>query len=393
MGFFRASSALFFILGMLVMLLSQWVFASLKKKDMPLAPEATARRLFEYSMVHLDVPDSLLPASAEPLQSTRWVFEKSTPEQLSALFANCDLTPGQKEILGSPKNWQINATGITLQVAPEVILGLSRPARDKIYAVLAQSQANPAHATPFKFSPDLFEGILASSELTGEQVDQVKRLAWTHAGAVCFSDLDLLKGSLPPAKFKELVETLYSVPALLMRLRVSQDTDVEALLKYWGKGGRLETIKPLVESLARATNGTRISVEYFLPPFARLRLNTFPNPEKDPHAIREDCFWSAMNFFNETPDPQYFNQQSTIRALKEDYIVTKDQPVFGDRIMLLDAKNEALHMCVYIADGVVFTKNGSDFKSPWILMKLSDMLALYPSKEALRLMTYRPKNA
>jgi hypothetical protein len=122
-------------------------------------------------------------------------------------------------------------------------------------------------------------------------------------------------------------------------------------------------------------------------------LNTFPDPEKDPHAIREDCFWSAMNFFNETPDPQYFNQQSTIRALKEDYIVTKDQPVFGDRIMLLDARSQALHMCVYIADGVVFTKNGSDFKSPWVLMKLSDMLALYPSKEALRLVTYRPKNA
>jgi hypothetical protein len=39
----------------------------------------------------------------------------------------------------------------------------------------------------------------------------------------------------------------------------------------------------------------------------------------------------------------------------------------------------------------VFTKNGSDFKSPWVLMKLSDMLALYPSKVALRLVTYRPK--
>jgi hypothetical protein len=373
------------------MLVSQWVFASLKKKDIPLAPEATPRRIFEYSMVHLEVPDSLLPAGAEPMQSTRWVFEKMTPEQLQALFASCDLSAAQKEMLVDVKNWQVNAAGITLQVPPEIILSLARPVRDKIYAVLAQSQANPAHASPFRFSPDLFEGTMASSDLSRDQVEQVKKLAWSREGAVCFSDLDLLKGSLPPAKFKDLVETLYSVPALLMRLRVSPDTDVEALLKYWGKGGRSETIKPLIESLSKATNGTRVSVEYFLPPFARLRLNTFPNPEKDPHAIREDCFWSAMNFFNETPDNQYFDQQRTIRALKEDYILTKDQPVFGDRIMLLNANDQALHMCVYIADGFVFTKNGSDFKSPWVLMKLSDMLALYPSKVALRLVTYRPK--
>jgi hypothetical protein len=61
--------------------------------------------------------------------------------------------------------------------------------------------------------------------------------------------------------------------------------------------------------------------------------------------------------------------------------------------MLLDRHNQALHMCVYIADGVVFTKNGADFKSPWVLMKLSDMLALYPTQQAVRLVTYRPKNA
>jgi hypothetical protein len=378
---------------MLAMLLSQWVLASLKKKDVPLSPDPAARRLFEYSMVHLEVPDSLLPTGAEPLQSTRWVFEKMSQDQLAAFFASCDLSTAERNFLANQKNWQKEQTGISLQVPPEIILGMGHAAREKIYSVLGQTQANPAHAMPFRFSPDLFEGTIASSELSPSEIEQVKRLAWTRDGAVCLSDLDLLKAILPSAKFKELVETLYSVPALLMRLRVYSDTDAHALLKYWGKGGRSQTIQPLIDSLAKATNGTRVSVEYFLPPFARLRLNTFPNPQKDPMAIRQDCFWTAMNFFNETPDNQYFDQNSTIRALKEDYTLTNDQPVFGDRLMLLDPHNQALHMCVYIADGVVFTKNGSDFKSPWILMKLSDMLALYPSKQALRLLTYRPKNA
>ena len=63
-----------------LMLAAQWGMSSFRKKDIPLAPEATSRRLFEYSTVHLEVPESLLPTTAEPLQSTRWVFEKDTPK-------------------------------------------------------------------------------------------------------------------------------------------------------------------------------------------------------------------------------------------------------------------------------------------------------------------------
>lgn len=374
------------------MLAGQWVLGSFKQKDIPLAPEATPRRIFEYSTVHLDVPESLLPTVAEPLQSTRWVFEKFTPDQLTSLFGACDLTPAQKEYLTDPKQWQTYAAGIAMQVSPEIIFGLKPSAREKIYTVLAQSPANPAHSMPFRFSPELFDGLMASSDLTPVEVQKVKNLTWSNDGAICFSDLYLLKNAMPAPQFKNLIETIYSVPALLMRVRIYPDTDVKELLSYWGKGGRASQIKPLLDSLTRLTNSSRLNVEYFLPPFARLRLNTFPNPATDPMAIRQDCFWSAMNFFNESPDPQYYDQQSTIRALRENYYLTREKPAFGDRIMLKDKNDMALHMCVYVADGVVFTKNGADFKAPWVLMKLSDMLALYPSRQGLNLVTYRPKH-
>jgi hypothetical protein len=391
-GFFRFSSVLFFVLGMVLMLAGQWGLGSLRQKDIPLAPEATSRRIFEYSTVHLDVPEGLLPTTGEPLQSTRWVFEGFTPEKVDTLFASCSLTSAQKEFLTDHKKWQIYAAGVAIHVSPEIILGLNSSAREKVYGILAQSQANPAHAMPFRFSPGLFDGLMASSDLTPAEVQRVKNLTWSNEGAVCFSDLDVLKGTMPATQFKDLIETLYSVPALLMRVRIYPDTDVKALLNYWGKGGRAAQMKPLVESLTKVTNSTRINIEHFLPPFARLHLNTFPNPAVDPMAIRQDCFWSAMNFFNDSPDPQYYDQQSTIRVLKDSYYVTREKPAFGDRIMLKDKNELALHMCVYIADGVVFTKNGADFKAPWVLMKLSDMLALYPSRQGLNLVTYRPKN-
>lgn len=375
------------------MLAAQWVLGSLKQKDVPLSAESSPPRLFEYSTVHLEVPESLLPMAGEPLQSSRWVFEKFSEEQLSGLFSGCELTPSQKEYLLDRKHWQVTAAGIAVQVTPDIILGLDPASRNKIYGVLAQSRANPAHAMPFRFSADLFDGLIASSELSGAELQQVKSLTWSNEGAICFSDLDMLKGRLPASQFKNLIETIYSVPALLMRVRITPDTDPKGMLKYWGKGGRAAKIKPLVESIAKHKANERLSIGYFLPPFARVRLNTFPDPATDPMAIRQDCFWSAMNFFNEAPDPQFYDQQNTIRALRDEFYITKEQPVFGDRIMLTDKNDMALHMCVYIADGVVFTKNGADYKAPWVLMKLTDMLALYPSKEALRLVTYRPKNA
>ena len=38
-----------------------------------------------------------------------------------------------------------------------------------------------------------------------------------------------------------------------------------------------------------------------MPPFARERLYTSPMPTK-PGDLKMDCHWTALNFFNETPD-------------------------------------------------------------------------------------------
>ena len=64
------------------------------------------------------------------------------------------------------------------------------------------------------------------------------------------------------------------------------------------------------------------------------------------------------------------------------------EPVLGDLVTLISGDNELFHACVYIADGFVFTKNGSNPAQPWILMKLADMLAMYESLEKPRTILY-----
>ena len=144
-------------------------------------------------------------------------------------------------------------------------------------------------------------------------------------------------------------------------------------------------------ALAKVPGGGSVTISYLLPPFARLRLYTFANPATDPAAARENCYWTAMNFFNETPDPRFLDLGTTVQVLATDYLKTESLPTYGDLIALNDGAGELIHLCVYLADGVVFTKNGSDYLQPWVLMKIPDMMKYYSAKKSVKLTVYRAK--
>jgi hypothetical protein len=67
---------------------------------------------------------------------------------------------------------------------------------------------------------------------------------------------------------------------------------------------------------------------------------------------------------------------------------------FGDILFFLDSqRGDAFHSCVYIADDVVFTKNGRNVLSPWIFTKLEDVKKVYLFDNNGRVQGYRNKNA
>jgi len=98
-----------------------------------------------------------------------------------------------------------------------------------------------------------------------------------------------------------------------------------------------------------------------------------------------------MNFFKEKPDAQFFSAKSTQQALETDYAKTREHPVYGDLILLSDSRGRPIHLCVYLADDVVFTKNGEDYMQPWVLMKIPDVLAYYNAREPAQLTVFRSK--
>ena len=65
---------------------------------------------------------------------------------------------------------------------------------------------------------------------------------------------------------------------------------------------------------------------------------------------------------------------------------------FGDVIFLQNESGALVHSAVYIADDIVFTKNGSGLNQPWIYMKMEDMLPFYRApNEQIRFLIYRRK--
>jgi hypothetical protein len=46
---------------------------------------------------------------------------------------------------------------------------------------------------------------------------------------------------------------------------------------------------------------------------------------------------------------------------------------------------------VYLADDFVFTKNGANVISPWLIMKLSDVIDRYSVREEPTIQIYRPR--
>lgn len=346
---------------------------------------------FEYIKLPLEEPDELLPDTSRPLAPPRWFFENYSSQRLADFFQSSNLSAEHRTLLLDSKRWQPTTNGIFVSPPADVILELSRGTRERIYSVLAESEVNSPQCDPFRFRPETFEQWTLDTGLEEEQLQILRRLSYMHSGSICFCDGAIVQRLFSPADFRRLVKALYGERTFLMRLVVNADTDIDGLIKYWGKGGRAHALRPLFESLAKVPHGTTINVSYLLPIFARVRLYTFANEWTDPLATKENCFWTAMNFFKDKPDPQFLSARNTQRVLENDYAKVTSAPQYGDLILVTDSRDRPVHLCIYLADDVVFTKNGGDYMQPWVLMKIPDMLAYYNAREPAQVTVFRSK--
>lgn len=347
----------------------------------------------EITSVPFENSEELFLDRAQRLKKPEWVFEPATVEQVQEFFKTVDLSEEQKRDLLATNSWSVQTTSCTLHPAQELVLSLNRSAREKIYDALEHCSSNYAQCFPFRFAPHRFEERFANSGVASDTVQFVRNLCYTNEQLMSFCDLDVAAAKLNKSEFEGLIRVLYAVPTVRLRLRVRPDSNVDQLAAYWGKGGREARVRPLLESLARLPGGDSLAIAYLLPGAARLRLYTFPDIGREPKEAREDCFFTAMNFFNKYADDRFFDKANLRQSLQNDYTLVAGPPTFGDLMTLINNQGDALHVAVYIAEDVVFTKNGVNVLQPWVLMRMDDMMTYFPSAEPVRIAIFRKKDS
>jgi len=346
----------------------------------------------EYVRISLEPPDEFVPVEDGEFEKARWFFESHTRAQLTSLFTQCELSASQRAGLLNQATWLEETNGITVVPGDELVLGLSPHARTQIYSVLGESTRNNLQCWPFRFRRGGIEDWFDPGEFSGPTLALVKSLIYERGPTLCFSDvMEALTKISRPSERRQLLKTLSASSSLLMKLHVRPESDVRALTAYWGRGFRTKDLEPLFQSLTRVRGGVTIDVTQLLPPLARKKINTYPVPSDDPSSNQPpNCSWTALNFFNDPPDDRFHDPEVWKKELATNYEPVTE-PTLGDLLFLLRSDGTPVHVAVFIADDVVFTKNGESNAKPWLLMKWEDVMASYSTDHPLQLLMLRSK--
>jgi hypothetical protein len=343
--------------------------------------------------IDLEQPEEYVAYEINPDRVETWTFEGMNPDAVRTVMQSSGLTAEQIEKALSATAMTYTNSSTVITPDSDLVFSLSAGARAKLYAVLAHFSANELMQFPFCFPGDTFETRVDKTKISAPTLALIEKSLYRRGDAQCFSDLVTLLHSIPNENDRlQTVKALSHQSALLMGIRVWPDSDVDKIVSYWGANGvHLVDVRPLLESFKRNPNGGATSIIFFLPPFARQRLYTYPQPSQ-PGDPTMDCHWTTMNFFNAVPDNRFSDPAYTVGYLKSNYYQIAKPTAYGDRIFLLDKNGNAIHSAVYLADDIVFTKNGNNYSQPWMLMHLKDLLAEYTSDEPPTVAVYRDKN-
>jgi hypothetical protein len=321
------------------------------------------------------MPDEYVPdvPLREPL---RWWFQGFSRERLESLFRDAGLTTEQLGSLGQDR-WDVSSAGVVVEPPSQLVLDLSPASRARIYGALAGNPLNGDQHFPEVFSPDSLDERFESSGLDDPTLGIFRKLLYPRGSRLLFSDTQVVLPSLQNSETRRrFVQMAHRKMTFLVQLVIDETSDIDAMVAYWDYPGRLKGMRTLFESLARVPGGGALDIVHLLPPFARKRLYTFPEPSLDPSRSRRDCLWTSLNFFNEEPDDRFSDPSYTQAVIAQEY-ERVDSPRFGDIALLLAPNNQSIHAAVYLADDLVFTKNGFSATQPWMVMTLPDVVEFY----------------
>jgi hypothetical protein len=341
--------------------------------------------------VFIAAPDWILDMFPLPSAVTTWTFRGLTPEEVATVIDQPGLPEAAASELLDRSRWQVMDDVIHVIPSDVTVRSLPPDARATIYNVLSRWEENEFQHSPYYIPGNDARRWLTETGLPDHLIDLVARTAYPVGEASCFSDLPLLVAATSSyAEGRMLLKALSRTQTMILRLRLDRDTDIARIRDYWSAGpANAKDFFPLLESVATNDDVRHLDIVHLLPRTARKLLYTFPIPSMAVGGRYPDCHWTSLNFFNQMPESRLADVAGATTFTLENLHPAEPPFAYGDVLFMVDQEGNAIHSCVYLADDFVFTKNGANVLSPWLIMKLDDVQVRYSRQGPVELKIYR----
>lgn len=326
-----------------------------------------------------------------------WFFPGANADTMARVLQSAGVSAADVARLREQARPEPRIAGVILAPDPAWVRALDPEIRSRIYHTLARSELNVNQAQAFRYpgsDPDRWFNRNLISDHTRRLIDP---LIYNDGGYMLLSDIELVRSQIDGNdELRRLGKAFFQQPTVLARLSVDRTANLDALVEYWGRGGRRTEVRPLIESVAGSGKDQLIDIASLLPPFARNHLYCYPKlsaADLDRPAV-VNCLWTSLNFFRSTPDDRFLDAAVALKALKEDYFLVEGDFELGDIVLFLDEKGDVFHAAVYIADNLVFSKNGISAMAPWTFITIDEVRGYYNWRsENPRLLVHRRKDS
>lgn len=322
----------------------------------------------------LPLPAGLVtPDQCDTVQAD-WVLPGYSRAQFDGLLDSIAPVPAMRARLEAAV--RCDASGCTIHPTRELIEDMRPATRRALYANLSRHAENPSIISHFSRNAAA-EPWTRAEGLSPKARELLTRLSWQDGESTHFADVadvcPQLQSDAERVRFIEVLKGRESVSATVF---VAAGADVEPMVRYWSAGGDEAAVRPLLTVAAAQPSGGSVALTRLLPPFARSRVDTFPSPS----APAFDCFWTALHFdVRGEPDARLYSAEEFSRQLSLTHSpVALDEVTLGDVLVLRPPGGLPQHAVNYVASGLVFSKNGGSARRPFTLLRLSDVLAIYP---------------
>lgn len=334
----------------------------------------------EYFYINTEAPEDFVNESPIPSEITVWRFVGMSSAETIQFLSEVGIPSGLWVEISRNSFWYTSETETRVLPNDTVIASLPPLVRQKIYSVARPWRENGIFFKPIIMEYESANQWFAGLDIPPPALDLISRTIFPLGEGQAFSDIPFILSQLEDeSQRRQFLRALTRTRSIVLRMRMDESLDLTSIAHYWSSGSRHIDTLPLLKAMARTRGVDTLDVTHFLPPLPRKHIYSFPSPSTGFSGTFPDGYWTAFNFFEFWPDDEIETDTESIEnRLRSGYSLIVEPGKFGDLIVLRDPNDGApMHACVYVADDIVYTKNGPSVFRPWTMSKLNSVVTTW----------------